>query len=145
MGWEKTGMGWDIVPWGINRMITYIQQNYPTRGGIFITENGCGMEEDELGEAMEDTTRVEYLQKYLLQINKAIQNGADVKGYFVWSLLDNFEWQFGYSKRFGIVRVDYKTQVRIIKQSAEFMSELAQANSMRPPVSLEEASGFQAL
>merc|ERR1712176_1111978 len=76
------------------------------------------------------TFRVNYFRRYLAQVHKAIQGGADVRGYFAWSLMDNFEWSLGYSKRFGICHVDYKTQKRTPTASAKFISEVIKANAL---------------
>merc|ERR1711862_448434 len=100
--------GWAVVPWGLRRMLEYCQKEYPTPGGIFVTENGCAVKEDDVESAKNDTFRVEYFQGYIAQVHQAIQSGADVRGYFAWSLMDNFEWAHGYSKRFGIVRSTMK-------------------------------------
>jgi beta-glucosidase len=92
---------------------------------MFITENGCAYETgpDEKG-VVNDTQRVEYLNDHLYNVQDAIARGANVGGYFQWSLMDNFEWAEGYSKRFGIVYVDFETQERIPKESAKFYSEV---------------------
>merc|ERR1719284_1138099 len=94
---------------------------------------------------MADRFRVNYFQMYLTQMHKAIQNGADVRGYFAWSLMDNFEWALGYSKRFGIVHVDYQTQKRTPKASANMIAEVARSNALRLPVSVLRASDFVAI
>jgi len=140
--WLKTGMGWDVVPWGFCRLLKWITQEYSPPGGIYVTENGCGFHEDDAAAARQDTLRVEYLQGYLTQLHKALQEGADVRGYFVWSLLDNFEWQWGYLQRLGIVRVDFETQKRTRKASSEMFSELAVENSLRVPLRVFESSSF---
>ncbi len=79
-----------------------------------------------------DDYRVDYLEKYLGAVHDAIAEGADIRGYFVWSLLDNFEWAFGYAKRFGLVYVDYETLERIPKQSFEYYRQVAAANALVP-------------
>lgn len=131
--WHKTDIGWDIVAWGLRRILAWIQLEYQPPGGITITENGCAMHTDKDDGAREDTARVEYLEKYIAQVHRAIVGGVDVRGYYVWSFMDNFEWQFGYSQRFGIVHVDYLTQARTQKASAQFMSKLAKDNVLRIP------------
>lgn len=93
-----------------------------------MTENGSAYD-DEVGAdgAIHDVERVEYLRAHLAAISQAITAGADVRGYFVWSLFDNFEWAWGYDKRFGIVRVDYETQERIVKDSGlEYAAVIAE-------------------
>merc|ERR1712050_764740 len=94
-------------------------------GGILVTENGCAVAYDDVEVAKNDTPRVNYYRDYIAQLHKAIQNGADVRAYFAWSLMDNFEWALGYSKRFGIVHVDYETQKRTPKASARMLSEVS--------------------
>ena len=79
---------------------------------------------------MHDHKRIDYLKKHFEMAHKAIEDGVKLKGYFVWSLLDNFEWAFGYSKRFGIVYVDYNTQKRIIKDSGKWYSQIIKNNSL---------------
>merc|ERR1712232_1108445 len=98
---------------------------------------------EESDEAAEnDTKRVAYFQAYLSQLHMAIAEGADVRGYFAWSFLDNFEWAFGYAKRFGIVRVNYSTQERMPKKSAHLLSEASRLNKVRVPIDILESSHF---
>merc|ERR1711972_428727 len=92
--------------------------------------------------AMADTFRVNYFKMYLAQVHEAIQEGADVRGYFAWSLMDNFEWALGYTKRFGIIHVDYETQVRTKKASAMLISNLARTNTLKVPAPLAAKSDF---
>ena len=80
---------------------------------------------------MHDPDRIEYLDQHLGAIADAIADGADVRGYFAWSLLDNFEWAWGYERRFGIVRVDYDTQERTVKDSGRHYAAIAAANALR--------------
>ena len=98
---------------------------------FLITENGaaCRDEVTADGEVL-DLDRREYLRNYLIALHRAIAEGYDVRGYFVWSLLDNFEWAEGYAKRFGIVHVDYATQRRTPKLSARWYAEVIQANRL---------------
>jgi beta-glucosidase len=98
---------------------------------IYITENGCGYDDDAVvhGECL-DLHRVEYLRSYLTELHRAIQEGAPVKGYFVWSFLDNFEWTDGYTRRFGLVHVDFKTQRRTPKLSARWFAQLARTGRL---------------
>ena len=78
---------------------------------------------------MHDADRVDYLNRHFTAAHRAIARGVDLRGYFVWSLLDNFEWGYGYSKRFGIVRVDYETQERIVKDSARWLQQLIETRA----------------
>jgi beta-glucosidase len=100
---------------------------------LFVTENGCAAEDyvNPQGE-VNDVERVRYLHQHLDAAARAIKDGASLAGYFVWSLLDNFEWAWGYQKRFGIVFVDFGTQRRIPKSSARFYADVARANAVPP-------------
>lgn len=123
-GVERTEMGWEVYPEGIYEMLMRVTRNYPFKA-IYITENGAAFEDrvSPVGE-VDDPRRISYLKRYLAQVARAIGDGAPVKGYFVWSLMDNFEWSLGFSKRFGIVYVDYATQRRIPKSSARWYSQV---------------------
>jgi beta-glucosidase len=116
-GAEFTEMGWPIVPRGIYDLLTRLHKDYHIPE-LYITENGAAFA-DEVSEDghVHDPRRIDYLREHLLQAHTALSEGVPLSGYFVWSLLDNFEWAHGYSKRFGIVYTDYPTQKRIIKDS----------------------------
>lgn len=122
-----TTMGWEVYPEGLYKLLARLHQEYPAR--YIITENGASNDDvpDTNGQVVDDL-RVSYLRKHFKQVHRAIDEGINVAGYFVWSLLDNFEWAYGYSKRFGLVYVDYNTQQRIIKQSGHWYSKVIQAN-----------------
>lgn len=124
-----TEMDWEVYPKGIYNLLGRLHFDYGFQS-IFITENGAAFpdEVNSNGE-VHDPARLAYLKEHLKMVNEAISIGVPVKGYFVWSLLDNFEWGFGYSKRFGIVRVDFETQKRTLKSSAKWYSRAIQANS----------------
>uniref|UniRef100_A0A7S4SV29 beta-glucosidase n=1 Tax=Alexandrium monilatum TaxID=311494 RepID=A0A7S4SV29_9DINO len=139
--WQKTAAGWSIVPWGLRRLCNHIQAEYAPRGGIIITENGSSWpEDDNAQQACRDSRRIEYLQQHLAQLHAAIQDGADVRGYLAWSLLDNFEWQHGYAQRFGIIHVNYKTQERTVKDSGRALSDISRTNMLRIPRQLLKGS-----
>ncbi|MCB9993228.1 MAG: beta-glucosidase [Hyphomicrobiaceae bacterium] len=110
-GLEKTETGWEIYPKGLEDLLVRVASEY-TNGPIYVTENGMA-EIDEV----EDARRVAYYDAHLQAVMRAKARGADMRGYFAWSLLDNYEWAEGYAKRFGLVRVDYKTQERTPKAS----------------------------
>ena len=114
----QTAMGWPITPERFTQLLVRISKDYPDVP-IVITENGAAFDDtaDETG-FVQDEGRTDYLAEHIAAVAVARQQGADIRGYFAWSLLDNFEWAFGYGKRFGIVRVDYDTQVRTPKKSA---------------------------
>ena len=122
--WPVTHMCWPVVPWALARILKYITDVYKPAGGIYITENGVAVAGEDNVHAALDTRRgrpgakrVAYVRSHLAAVQKSIEAGADVRGYFLWSLMDNFEWAFGYAKRFGAVHVDYKTLVRTPKPS----------------------------
>jgi beta-glucosidase len=112
-----TDMGWEIYPQGLTELLVRLHRDYPLPP-IFITENGAAFPDQLENGAVHDSDRVRYLQDHIAALAIARQQGVDVRGYFVWSLLDNFEWASGYAKRFGIVHVNYTTQQRTLKSSA---------------------------
>ena len=105
-----TAMGWNIDPSGLEELLVGLHERFPDLP-LMVTENGEALDDvvtkDDAGEAVHDPERIDYLRRHLTAVHRAIERGADVRGYFVWSLMDNFEWAYGYSKRFGIVRVDF--------------------------------------
>ena len=117
-GWGYTDMGWGINPAGLTTVLLDVKERYDNPP-VYVTENGCALPDtaDENG-FIADWGRVNFLRGHLRAIHEAIEAGADVRGYFVWSLMDNFEWAMGYGPRFGVVRVDYETLERTPKQSA---------------------------
>lgn len=119
-----TAMGWPIDPAGLTRLLRRLHTRYP-RIPLLVSENGAAFEDrvDRAGR-VRDTARVRYLRDHLAAVHAAITAGVDVRGYFVWSLLDNFEWNFGYSRRFGITYVDYTTQRRLLKSSARWYRDV---------------------
>jgi len=122
--WGYTSVGWGINPDGILAALLDLKARYDNPH-IYITENGCAVEDvpDESG-FVADWRRVDYLRAHIRAVHQAIQAGVDVRGYYVWSLLDNFEWASGYGPRFGLVRVDYDTLQRTPKQSARWYSDV---------------------
>ncbi len=111
-----TDIGWEIYPQALIDLLISLNSKYKLPP-IYITENGSAMDDSLIDGKVNDVGRIEYLQSHLNAIDKAISAGVDIRGYFAWSLMDNFEWAEGYSKRFGIVYVDYSTQQRTIKNS----------------------------
>jgi beta-glucosidase len=125
-----TEMGWQITPEGLTNLPLRWHQEFGSKiPAIYITENGCAYGDlpDANGE-VKDVKRIDYLQKHLSALGNAIEKGAPVKGYFQWSLMDNFEWALGYEKRFGIVYVDFKSQQRIIKNSGKWYMDVIKNN-----------------
>ncbi|MCJ7727538.1 MAG: family 1 glycosylhydrolase, partial [Actinobacteria bacterium] len=98
----------------------------------YITENGAAFNDRITKDGkVHDNRRIDYLRKHFKKVVELNQKGADIRGYFIWSLMDNFEWQHGYSKRFGIVYVDYETQERILKDSALWYRDLIQSRVIK--------------
>jgi beta-glucosidase len=115
---ERTAMGWEVWPQGLFDLLTRVTREYAP-GRIYVTENGAAYDDEvQPSGAIHDERRIEYLRRHLDAARRAIEAGVPLAGYFVWSLLDNWEWAQGYEKRFGIVRVDYGTQRRSPKDSA---------------------------
>src|SRR5512132_3201167 len=122
----RTETAWEVYPQGLHDTLRWVSERYP-RIPLYLTENGAAFYDAprvEEGETPADPLRVAYLRDHLRAARRAIADGADLRGYFVWSLLDNYEWSHGYSKRFGIVHVDFDTQRRTPKASARFYSEV---------------------
>jgi beta-glucosidase len=117
-GVERTTMDWEVHPQGLQDILEAFQQRYPNLPPIHITENGMSSADQVLGGQVEDAQRQSYLKRHFAACSRAMANGVDVRGYFIWSLMDNFEWAFGYERRFGIVHVDFETQRRTPKRSA---------------------------
>jgi beta-glucosidase len=113
----RTAMDWEVQPDGLRRLLVRLHEEYaaPT---TYVTEFGAAYEDHLVDGRVDDGERVAFLDAYLRAVHQAMGQGADVGGVFAWSFLDNFEWAYGYDKRFGIVYVDYETQQRIPKQSA---------------------------
>ena len=124
-GVETTDMGWEVYPQGLSRLLSDLHREYPLPP-VMITENGAAFPDavDEDGH-IHDARRVNYLGEHLRAVSDAAKAGVDVRGYFAWSLMDNFEWARGYEKRFGLVYVDYATQQRTFKDSAHWYRALA--------------------
>jgi beta-glucosidase len=123
-GLPTTGMGWEIEPSGLHAMLLRLHREYPGTP-LVITENGAAFDDQVADDgAVHDEDRRAFLEGHLRAVHQAIADGVDVRGYLAWSLLDNFEWAFGYSKRFGIVRVDYDTQERTVKDSARWYAQV---------------------
>jgi len=127
--WEKTEMGWNVVPWGLRKLLNWVDKRY-NHPEIFITENGVATNDKIVNGAVNDQDRIDYLNGYITEAHKAIQDGINLKGYFIWSFIDNFEWVLGYSKRFGLHYVDFKTGKRIPKKSAYWLKKVIQNNGL---------------
>jgi beta-glucosidase len=119
-----TDMGWQIEPASLTRLLTRIHRDYPGTP-LMITENGAAYPE-----GVHDPLRIEYVDAHLRACHDALAAGVDLRGYFAWSLMDNFEWAEGYAKRFGMVHVDYTTQQRVLKDSAKWYREVIRRNGL---------------
>ncbi|HUZ24806.1 MAG TPA: GH1 family beta-glucosidase [Streptosporangiaceae bacterium] len=129
---EQTPMGWLVDPDGLYELLLRLSKDAPD-WELYVTENGRAAEDYVNPQGVvNDPERVRYLHTHLAAAARAAQDGANLAGYFVWSLLDNFEWGWGYQKRFGIIFVDFGTQNRIPKSSARFYSQIARANAVPP-------------
>ncbi|MEO3809807.1 GH1 family beta-glucosidase [Sphaerisporangium sp. B11E5] len=124
-----TAMGWPIVPTGLSRLLERLTHDHPGVG-LLVTENGAAFDDVVTEDRVRDTDRIAYLDAHLRAAYDAIQAGADLRGYLVWSLLDNFEWAEGYTKRFGLVHVDYATQRRLPKDSAVWYRDVIRRNGL---------------
>lgn len=122
---ERTDMGWSIDPTGLYDLLMRFTREAPGLP-LLVTENGAAYAPD-----LHDPQRIGYLEAHLASVHRALADGAPVEGYFLWSLMDNFEWSYGYSKRFGIVQVDYETQTRTPRSSAHWYARLARKGSFR--------------
>jgi beta-glucosidase len=127
---DRTPMGWLVDASGLHQILVDVSKQAPGLP-LYVTENGCAAEDyvNPQGE-VNDVERVKYLHTHLEAAARAIKDGANLAGYFVWSLMDNFEWGWGYQKRFGIVFVDFGTQRRIPKASAAFYANVVRANAI---------------
>jgi beta-glucosidase len=129
-GHEYTDMGWEVQPEGLTVLLQRLAGEYGQKE-IYVTENGVAYPDvaDE-GGYVDDQDRISFLERHLAAAHAAVEAGVPLRGYFLWSFLDNFEWAFGYAKRFGIVRVDYPTQRRIPKASFDWYRRVAAANAL---------------
>jgi beta-glucosidase len=119
-----TAMGWRIEAPSLTELLLRVHRDYPEIP-LMITENGAAFDDVVSADgAVHDADRIAYLHDHIAAVHDAIQSGADIRAYFLWSLLDNFEWAFGYSKRFGIVHVDYETLARTVKDSGDWYREV---------------------
>jgi beta-glucosidase len=121
-GVERTGMGWEVHAGTFTELLKRINSDYAPKE-IFITENGSAWDDLVVDGKVDDKNRVSYLERHLDAMFKAKDAGVPINGYFAWSLIDNFEWAYGYAKRFGLIYVDYATQKRTPKSSAYYYRE----------------------
>ena len=129
-GVQYTGMGWEVYPQGIYDALMRIKTEYgnpPT----YITENGAAFTDDVEEGSCSDPLRRQFLELYMSKAAQAARDGADLRGYFIWTLMDNFEWATGFSKRFGLIHVDHRTQVRTVKESGYWVRDMIRAQAAR--------------
>ena len=124
-----TDMGWNIAPDGFEALLMAVHHEFPDLP-LMITENGAAFPDVVQDGRVHDAERIDYLRRHITAVHRSIEAGVDLRGYLVWSLLDNFEWAYGYTMRFGIVRVDYDTLLRTKKDSAHWYAELAESKRL---------------
>ena len=126
-GFPRTALDWPITPEALGWTVRFLYEKYKLP--IYISENGVSCcDVVSLDGEIHDSNRIDFLNRYLVELEKGINAGANVRGYFLWSFMDNFEWECGYSGRFGIVYVDYRTQERIIKDSGYWYKSIIENN-----------------
>lgn len=128
-GARLTGTGREIYPQGLYDILMRVHQDY-TPGQILVSENGAAFPDHLAGGRVDDPAREDFLHEHILETHRALNDGVPLAGYYVWSLLDNFEWQHGYAPRFGLIYVDYPTQERIIKRSGRWYAEVTRENGV---------------
>jgi beta-glucosidase len=130
-GLPQSARGWEINPDGLYQLLTHITRTYPAAPALWITENGIALDDvvDPDG-SVHDPDRIAYLDAHFRAAHRAIADGVDLRGYFVWSLMDNFEWSYGESSRFGLIHVDYDTQIRTPKDSATWFTQVIADNGL---------------
>jgi beta-glucosidase len=136
-GAEHTTMDWEVYPQGLQDILEAFHRRYPKLPPVYITENGMSSADTVTDGGLDDLQRQAYLKRHFAACSRAMDTGVDVRGYFVWSLLDNFEWAFGFERRFGLVHVDFETQRRTLKRSAQayvaFLAERDRGHSAGQP------------
>jgi beta-glucosidase len=132
---EHTDMGWPLTPEGFTDLLVRLRDDYPALPPVYITENGCAYDDPVIDGRCADPRRISYLDDHLRAVHAAIDAGVDVRGYFQWSLMDNFEWALGYDKRFGLVHVDFDSLERTPRDSAYWYRDVIKANKVSTPES----------
>jgi beta-glucosidase len=127
---EYTEMGWEVHPEGLYKILKWVHTNYPVPR-VIVTENGASFTDTVTPDGkVHDERRVNYITEHLKQAHRAMRESVPLKGFFVWSTLDNFEWAYGYSRRFGVIYVDYETQMRTIKDSGRLLTQIATESNL---------------
>ncbi len=126
-----TDMNWPLTPLGFESLLVRLRDEYGDKlPPVYITENGAAYTDDFTDDGVDDVRRVDYHDSHLRAVASAIAKGVDIRGYFAWSLLDNFEWAHGFAQRFGLIHVDYDTQVRTPKASAHWYARVCRENQL---------------
>ncbi len=128
---ERTAMGWEVYPQGLTDLLARLARDY-TLPPLLITENGAACPDVLADGTVDDADRISYLARHIEAVRQALAQGVDVRGYFAWSLLDNFEWARGYSQRFGLVYVDFDSQARLPKGSARWYADFIAQQRAQP-------------
>lgn len=130
-GVQFTEMGWEVYPDGLREILTWVSREYGPIP-LYVTENGVAYRDTLIDGAVHDPDRIRFLRRYIGAVGQAIADGADVRGYFVWSFMDNFEWSYGYDKTFGLVHVDYAggSLDRTVKDSGRWYAKVCAANAL---------------
>ncbi len=130
-GVQLTEMGWEVYPDGLREILTWVTQRYG-RIPLYVTENGVAYRDTLEGDAVHDAGRISFLRRYITAVHHAISEGVDVRGYFVWTFMDNFEWKLGYAKTFGLVHIDYHggTLARTVKDSGRWYAQVCARNGV---------------
>jgi beta-glucosidase len=127
-----TEMGWPITPDGFTELLIRLHHDYPNLPPVYITENGAAYDDPVVDGRCHDPRRIDYLDLHLRAILEAIDAGVDVRGYYQWSLMDNFEWALGFDKRFGLIHVDFDTLQRTPRDSARWYQQVIKDNALPP-------------
>lgn len=129
-GEEVTEFGWEVYPRALSEMILRMAKDFPGVP-LYVTENGCSYGDGPGPDGkVNDQRRISFLRRFISEVGRAMKAGADVRGYFLWTFTDNFEWSEGFKQRFGIVHCDFKTQQRIVKESGHWYANLARTNAL---------------
>ena len=139
---DVTGQHWPITPAGLEHLLVRLRDDYGSAlPALFVTENGAAFDDPVVDGFCDDARRIRYLDAHLRSMRRAIAGGVDVRGYYAWSLFDNFEWAWGFAQRFGLVHVDFATQVRTPKASAWWYSDICRTNVLAPAFRDPPAAG----
>ena len=125
----RTAMGWIIRPDGLRDILVEADRRYKLKS-LYVTESGAAFDDVVVAGEVDDVERLAYLKEHIAATLAARDEGVPVRGYFVWSLFDNFEWARGYAMRFGIVHIDFATQERLVKSSGRWYSDLARTGAI---------------